>query len=114
MSKNQYLDSSIWGDKLGQIFDLFKTEYTYKNKRGESLESHPKGKTFIRGFVPDEFSPVEGQIFKMYHYETSGGRTFGQVFVDTCTNVSVSNSGIIYFEDKLSTGKYILVPCHTN
>ena len=105
----------MWGKAPGKMFDLFKTEYTYRNKDGEELSSHPKGKNFIRGYVPNKFIPIEGGTFKMFHHQAGSVQKFGQLKLRNCQNI-ILEEDLLYFEDENHIGKYILVPsiCHFN
>lgn len=115
MTKDKLSTVAMWGKTPGKMFDLFKTEYTYRAKRDEVLSKHPKGKKYIRGFVPDKFVPADGGTFKMFHHQAGGVQKFGQLKLYNCQNIILEDD-LLYFEDENNVGKYILVPstCHFN
>lgn len=107
------LDSSMWGDAEGQVYDLYRTEYKFNKSKKLPLNKHPLGKVYIRGFVPDDFSPIDGGEFKMFQFKAGEMQKFSSLFLGECYNVTCED-GLIYFEDKNAVGKYILVPCKLN
>jgi hypothetical protein len=114
MHNNNFTEREIPSDsEPGKAFELFKTQYTYSRKKGESLSKHPKGKVSITGHVPDKHFPSEGGVFKMHYHRAAGLLCFGNIRLEECTNVIVED-GLVYFEDKSQLGKYILVPCYLN
>jgi len=100
-------------DITGKLFDLYMTPFTFNLKRDKKLSNLVKGKNSIRGIVPEEFIPILGGTFKMYHHIISEKARFGSIKILDINKVIKENE-TYYFESNLSENKYILIPAQTN
>lgn len=97
----------------GDVFEIFKSPYSYRKKKGTKLSTHPRGSGYIVGFVPKDKIPAEGGSFVMMHHNVSGVMNFGAITMEKCSHVT-EEEGIIYFEDADGESKYILIPIKAN
>lgn len=108
----QFLVRSLPNIGEGRFFDIYRA--VEKFRPGEKkLKDAKLGSIGIRGLVPNNRMPKEGDKFTMFHHSVEGIIKYGALNMETCFHV-VEEEDRIYFEDEDGNGRYILVSCHMN